>query len=104
MKNWTPGRIAFEAHAEAAGGITTTGTIPHWYSLNSIAREAWETAANAVLADRDKRFVAERETRWRPTEVPSVEPMPDPADTGLAPVEQAPEPATPIETAPDDGR
>jgi hypothetical protein len=104
MKDWTPGRIAFEAFTESIAPNVAGSDLMHWVALKGSAHKAWEAAANAVLADRDKRFRAERETRWRPTEVPAVERLNAPVETGLTPVEAAPEPATLIETAPDEGR
>jgi hypothetical protein len=105
MKNWTPGRIAFEAFTESIAPNVTGKDLVHWVALKSSSQRAWEAAASAVLADGApiaiEQNIPTRDTRWRPTEVPSVEPMPEPTETGFTPVEHAPDPATPIETTPD---
>lgn len=47
----SPGRTAFEAYAERAGGrsLVTGQDIPPWDNTRQEVRDAWEAAAEAVL-------------------------------------------------------
>lgn len=47
----TAGRTAFDAYSKAVDGVTHDGRfIPQWDDLTDTVRDAWEAAAQAVLA------------------------------------------------------
>jgi hypothetical protein len=48
--NKTAGRIAYEAYGNVTGHKNFQGSdMPSWDDLPAIIREAWETAAEAVI-------------------------------------------------------
>lgn len=51
----TPGQTGFEAYSATTNWLTYDGKpIPPWVNLNDRVRNAWETAAKAILEKHGK--------------------------------------------------
>ena len=52
----TPGQVNYEGYCERSGGVSLVSgdTLPAWHELTQDIRDAWETGASHVIADRDQ--------------------------------------------------